>query len=59
MNNYQKTTSKALALFLSVGMMSSLAGCELGSEGGEGDAIEQPTPAQDEGGEGGEGGDDD
>ncbi len=60
MNNSQKTTSKAIALFLSLGMMSSLAGCEIGNagdggEGGEGTSTEQPAE-QDEGGEGGEGG---
>jgi hypothetical protein len=59
MNNSQKTTTKAIALFLSLGMMSSLASCEIGNtgeggEGGEGDATEQPTPAQGEGGETGE-----
>jgi hypothetical protein len=64
MNNSQKTTTKAIALFLSLGIMSSLAGCEIGNTGeggedGEGDATEQTTPAQDEGGEGGEGGEDD
>lgn len=36
MNNSQKSTSKAIALFLSLGMMSSLAGCEIGGTGGEG-----------------------
>ncbi|MCC0175501.1 hypothetical protein I4641_00705 [Waterburya agarophytonicola K14] len=59
MNNSQKTTTKAIALFLSLGMMSSLAGCEIGGTGGEGGedgtATEQTTPSQDEGGEGGEG----
>ncbi len=59
MNNSQTTTSKAIALFLSLGMMSSLAGCEIGNasgEGGEdGTGTEQTIPSQDEGGEGGEG----
>lgn len=59
MNNSQKTTSKAIALFLSLGMVSSLAGCEIGGNGGEGGEggeggtdMEQTTPSQDEGGEG-------
>jgi hypothetical protein len=55
MRTYQKTTINAIALLLSLTMMSSLVGCEVGSdegdEGGEGDAIEQP--------EGDEEGDDD
>ena len=62
MNKSQKATSKAIALFLSLGMMSSLAGCEIGNasgEGGEGGenatGTEQTAPKQDEGGEGGEG----
>lgn len=63
MNNSQKTTTKAIALFLSLGMMSSLAGCEIGNtddggegyEGGEGTSKEQPAE-QYEGGEGEEGG---
>lgn len=56
MNNSQKTTSKAIALFLSLGMISSLAGCEIGGEGGEdGAETEQTAPTLDEGGEGGEG----
>lgn len=59
MNNSQKTTSKAIALFLSLGMMSSLAGCEIGGTGGEGGEdgteTEQTAPTQEEGGEGGEG----
>lgn len=56
MNNSQTTTSKAIALFLSLGMMSSLAGCEIGGTGGEGGeggedgtGTEQTTPSQDEG----------
>lgn len=61
MNNSQKTNTKAIALFLSLGLMSSLGGCEIGNtgEGGEGGedgtATEQPNTTQDEGGEGGEG----
>ncbi|MCC0175877.1 hypothetical protein I4641_02625 [Waterburya agarophytonicola K14] len=59
MNDSHKTTSKAIALFLSLGMMSSLAGCEIGGAGGEGGEdgaeTEQTVPQQDEGGEGGEG----
>ncbi|NJK56082.1 MAG: hypothetical protein HC939_08810 [Pleurocapsa sp. SU_5_0] len=62
MNNSQKTTSKAIALFLSLGMMSSLVGCEIGGaagEGGEGGedgaGTEQTAPTPDEGGEGGKG----
>ena len=52
-NNYQKINTKAIALFLSLGMMSSLAGCEIGNtgeggEGGEGDApTEKTTPQKD------------
>lgn len=64
MDNSQKNASKAIALFLSLGLMSSLVGCEVGNtggdaEGGEGDApTEQTAPEQDddEGGEGGEDG---
>jgi hypothetical protein len=49
MNNSAKNSSKVIALFLSLGLMSSLIGCEAG-----GDApTEQPAPEQ-EGGEGGE-----
>ncbi|PSB10513.1 hypothetical protein C7B62_09145 [Pleurocapsa sp. CCALA 161] len=62
MNNYQATTKKVIALFLSLGMMSSLVGCDAGdteNEDGEGTSIEQPAPTQDEGGEGGEGGEGD
>lgn len=70
MNDSQKTnTSKAMpsascaiALFLSLGIMSSLVGCEIGGTGGEGGEggedgaeTEQLAPSQDEGGEGGEG----
>ncbi|BAZ44016.1 hypothetical protein NIES4102_10190 [Chondrocystis sp. NIES-4102] len=60
MNNSQKHTSKAIALFLSLGLMSSLVGCDAGNtggdvEGGEGDAPTEQT-APDEGGEGGEDG---
>lgn len=64
MNNSQKAATKAIALFLSLGMMSSLAGCEApntDSEDGDDTSIEQPAPTQDEGGEdaeGGEGGED-
>jgi hypothetical protein len=57
MNNFQKMTSKAIALFLSLGIISSLAGCETGgtSEGDENGAeTEQPAPASDEGNEDGE-----
>lgn len=57
-----RAASSAIALFLSLGMMSSLAGCEIGGTGGEGGEggedgaeTEQTTPSQDEGGEGGEG----
>lgn len=62
MNNYQTTTKKAIALFLSLGMMSSLVGCDAGdteSEDEDGTSIEQTAPAQDEGGEGGEEGEED
>lgn len=54
MNDSQKTTTKAIALFLSLGMISSLTGCEIGNtgEGGEDGTTEQTTPTQDEGGEG-------
>ena len=61
MNHSPKTTSKTIALFLSLGLMSSLASCEIGNmdEGGEGGEdgaeIEQTAPQQDEGGESGEG----
>lgn len=62
MNNSQKKTSKAIALFLSLGIMSSLTGCEIGNtndgdDGDDGDTpTEQPnnTPDDDDGGEGGE-----
>lgn len=55
MNNSQKTTTKAIALFLSLGMMSSIAGCQTGDTGEGGTPTEQPAPAPEEGGEGGEG----
>ncbi len=58
MNNTYKNASKTIALFLSLGLMSSLAGCETGGQdedGVGGDAIEQPA-SEDEGGEGGEDG---
>ena len=61
MNNSHKVSSKAIALFLSLGVMTSLAGCEAGDrdegvEGSEGEIpVEQPIE-QDEGGEGGEDG---
>jgi hypothetical protein len=64
MNNSQRAATKAIALFLSLGMMSSLAGCEAAntdSDDGDDTSIEQPAPTQDEGGEdaeGGEGGED-
>ncbi|MBW4533910.1 MAG: hypothetical protein KME09_08215 [Pleurocapsa minor HA4230-MV1] len=66
MNNSQKAATKAIALFLSLGMMSSLAGCEApntDSDDGDDTSIEQPaTQGEDvEGGEdaeGGEGGED-
>jgi hypothetical protein len=61
MNNSQKTATKAIALFLSLGMMSSLAGCDAGntdSDDGEDTTIEQPASTQDEGGEDAEGGED-
>jgi hypothetical protein len=57
MNKSQTATKRAIALFLSLGMMSSLAGCEVGdtdSEDGEGTSTEQPASTQDEGGESGE-----
>ena len=59
MNDSQKGTSKAIALFLSLGLISSLAGCGIGGEGeeggedGEGEVLEQPIE-QNEGGEDGE-----
>ena len=60
MNNTHKNASKTIALFLSLGLMSSLAGCGIGSEGGEdgdnGDAPTQQPASEDEGGEGGENG---
>ena len=60
MNNTHKNASKTIALFLSLGLMSSLAGCEIGGEGGEdgdnGDAPTQQPASEDEGGEGGEDG---
>lgn len=64
MNKAQKNTSKAIALFLSMGLISSLGSCEIGNtdeggEGGEGGenvtTTEQPATEQDEGSEGGEG----
>jgi hypothetical protein len=67
MNNSQKAATKAIALFLSLGMMSSLAGCEAAntdSDDGDDTSIEQPAPTQDEDvedaedAEGGEGGED-
>jgi hypothetical protein len=56
MRNYQTTTAKAIALFFSLSMMSSLVGCDVGEtgegeEGGEGDAIEQPADEEEEEGE--------
>jgi hypothetical protein len=62
MNKSQTATKKAIALFLSLGMMSSLAGCEVGNTDGEDvddTSTEQPASNQDEGGEDGEGGEDD
>jgi hypothetical protein len=59
-NNSQKNTSKVVALFLSLGLMSSLVGCDAGTPGegeqGEdaGAPTEQPVEEQEEGGEGGE-----
>lgn len=57
MNNLQKVTTKGIALFLSLGMMSSLTACNTGDtdqEDGDDTSTEQPAPSQDEGGEGGE-----
>jgi hypothetical protein len=59
MNLFQQKTSKALALFLAVGLIAPLAGCEApGQE--DSDDNDQPTeqtvPDQEEGGEGGEDG---
>jgi hypothetical protein len=57
MNKSQAATKKAIALFLSLGMMSSLAGCDVGgtdSEDEEGTSTEQPASTEDEGGESGE-----
>jgi hypothetical protein len=59
----KKATSKAMAITLFLGLMTNLAGCEIGNpEGGEGgeDGVntEQTAPEteqNDEGGEGGEG----
>ncbi|MFM2310840.1 MAG: hypothetical protein RLZZ04_116 [Cyanobacteriota bacterium] len=62
MNNFQKATTKTIALFLSLGMMSSLVACNAGetdSEDGDDTSTEQSAPNQDEGGEGGEDGEDD
>jgi hypothetical protein len=61
MNNFPKMTARAIALFLSLGMISSLAGCETGgtSEGDDNGAeTEQPAPASDEDGEDGDGDED-
>ena len=59
MNNTHKNASKTIALFLSLGLMTSLVACESG-EGGEesdgGDAPTQQPASEDEGGEGGEDG---
>lgn len=59
MNHSQQRTSKAIALFLAVGLIAPLVGCEVPGQD-ESDDNEQPTeqPAsnQDEGGEGGEDG---
>jgi len=58
-NNSQQRTSKAIALFLAVGLIAPLAGCETPSpEESDENAqpTEQPAPEQDEGGEGGEDG---
>ncbi len=56
MNNTAKNTSKAIALFLSLGLMSSLIGCEAGGEDDVGDdaPTEQTAPEleNEEGGEG-------
>ncbi len=57
MNNSQNNTSKAIALFLSLGLMSSLVGCGTGNQGeddpGEdaGAPTEQPVDQQDEDGD--------
>ncbi|WP_319421927.1 hypothetical protein [Pleurocapsa sp. FMAR1] len=59
MNNTHKNASKTIALFLSLGLMSSLVACETGDqeEGGEGgDAPTEQPASPDEGGEGGEDG---
>jgi hypothetical protein len=64
MTNSQKMTSKAIALFLSLGMISSLAGCGIGATGegeenGEnGVETEQPANTSDEDDEGDESGED-
>lgn len=54
MNNFQKVTTKTIALFLSLGMMSSLVACNPGETDSEDDgaSTEQSAPNQDEGGEG-------
>jgi hypothetical protein len=57
MNNSQNNTSKAIALFLSLGLMSSLVGCNTANPGGsdEGEDVgaptEQPVDQQDEDGD--------
>jgi hypothetical protein len=56
-NNSQKNTSKAIALFLSLGLMSSLVSCDAGNPGegeqGEdaGAPTEQPATQQDDDGD--------
>ena len=59
MNSTHKNASKTIALFLSLGLMTSLAGCGIGGQdedGDNGDAPTQQPASEDEGGEGGEDG---
>ncbi len=61
MNNTHKNASKTIALFLSLGLMTSLVACETGGQDEDGDGGDAPTqqPASpDEGGEAGEAGED-
>jgi hypothetical protein len=58
-NNAQNALTKTIALFLALGMVSSLTGCELDDTDADKDkaSTQQAVPeSQDEGGEGGEGG---
>jgi hypothetical protein len=56
-NPFQQKTSKALVLFLAVGLIAPLASCDVPGQD-DGDDNEQPTeqtvPSQNEGGEGDE-----